>query len=308
VFLSGTGGGSVHRARRRPVADRATETALTVDDVHVSFGGVSALDGAGVRVRAGEVVGIIGPNGAGKTTLFDVISGYVRPDSGTVRIDAVEVGGLGPDARARLGLARSFQNARLFPSITVREVIAVALERHLANRSTLAEAAWLPRARRSERRAARRVEWLIDLLNLEDYADKFVGELSTGSRRMVDLACIMATEPRILLLDEPSSGLAQAEIEALGPVVRRLVADTGCGVLLIEHDIPLVTGVADRLVAMEAGRAIADGSPDEVVTHPRVIAAYLGASRSVISRSGALFHDVLAAAGIPTTDLTQEAD
>ena len=230
--------------------------------------------------------------------MFDVISGYIEPLRGTVAIAGVDAAGLGPDARARLGLGRSFQNARLFPALTVRENIAVALEQRLATRSVIGAAAWLPAVRKAERRASRRVEYLIGLMNLDAYATKFVSELSTGSRRMVDMACIMASEPKVLLLDEPSSGLAQSEVEVLGPVVRRLAKETGCGVLVIEHDIPLITALADRLVAMELGAVLLEGDPQEVVEHERVVQAYLGASQAVIARSGSTLATALAAAGI----------
>ena len=289
VFLSGTGGSGGQPARvRRRVGEEEVERVLDVANVDVAYGGVKALDGASLEVDAGQIVGIIGPNGAGKTTLLDVISGFVKPDAGEITIAGTDATGLSPDARARLGLARSFQNARLFGSLTVRETLAVALERKLDTRSAALAAVWAPQVRRSERRVRRRVEWLIDAFALEAFADKFVTELSTGSRRIVDLACIAAVEPKLLLLDEPSSGLAQAESEALAPVVRRLVRDTGCGVVVIEHDIPLITSLADRLVAMELGTPIIAGDPHEVVAHPRVVEAYLGADRSVIERSGPL--------------------
>jgi ABC-type branched-subunit amino acid transport system ATPase component/MFS family permease len=261
VFLAGAeaGGGSAGGfiasggMLKRGGPEQAPEQVLAVSGVRVRFGGHQALDDAHVEVESGEVVGITGPNGAGKTTLFDVISGYVTADEGLVVIAGTDATGLGPDARARLGLARSFQSARLFPALTVRENVKVALEQRLHSRSILAAAAWLPAVRRSERRASRRVEYLLDLLHLDRYATKFVNELSTGSRRMVDMACVMASEPRLLLLDEPSSGLAQAEVEVLGPVVRRLARDSGCGVLVIEHDKNLIEALSDRLVSMELG-------------------------------------------------------
>jgi ABC-type branched-subunit amino acid transport system ATPase component/predicted MFS family arabinose efflux permease len=306
VFLAGGGGSaSPARARRRPARDGEADRVLDAADIHVQFGGVRALDGAGVTVDAGQIVGIIGPNGAGKTTLFDVISGFVKPIEGRVAIGGVDALPLRPDARARLGLARSFQNARLFPSMTVRENIAVALETQLAVRSTVLSAIWAPAVRRSERRIRRRVEYLIGLFGLEPFADKFVSELSTGTRRIVDIACITATEPKLLLLDEPSSGLAQAETEALGPVVRRLARDTGCGVLVIEHDLPLITSLADRLLAMELGRPIMEGLPEDVVSHPTVVEAYLGADPAVIERSGPLTA-ALQSAGLVTS--TTEKD
>jgi ABC-type branched-subunit amino acid transport system ATPase component/MFS family permease len=305
VFLAGAGGGAGARIAAGSALKRTGQPAppsrvLEAEGISVRFGGHQALQAANARVDSSEVVGIIGPNGAGKTTLFDVISGYVDHDDGTVAIAGQDVAGLGPDARARLGLARSFQNARLFPALTVRDNIAVALEQRLDTRSTLAAATWLPIVRRSERRASRRVEYLLDLLNLESYATKFVNELSTGSRRMVDMACVMATEPKLLLLDEPSSGLAQAEVEVLGPVVRRLAKETGCGVLVIEHDMALITALSDRLIAMELGTTLLEGEPAEVVADPRVVQAYLGASEAAIGRSGHGLAEALLVAGVVT--------
>jgi ABC-type branched-subunit amino acid transport system ATPase component/predicted MFS family arabinose efflux permease len=278
-------GGAV-TARRAVVDDDAGRLAL--EGVDLSYGGHGVLDQISFALDPGRICGVIGPNGAGKTSLLDVISGYVRADAGRVLLGTADVSGLPPDARARLGLTRSFQNARLFTYLTVRENIAVALEQHVKVRSATAAALWLPAVRRSEARVRRRVEWLIELLHLEAYADKFVNELSVGTRRMVDMACIMAAEPKVLLLDEPSSGVAQAEIEVFAPVVQRLARDTGCSILVIEHDLPLVTAMSDRLLVIELGRLIADGEPREVLDRPEVIAAYLaGADPSTIHRSGA---------------------
>jgi ABC-type branched-subunit amino acid transport system ATPase component/MFS family permease len=293
VFLGGTGATAVTAGPKPALArsvnaegEDAVAAALEVAGVAVSFGGVSALRGVSLSVAPSEVLGVIGPNGAGKTTLFDIVSGFVLPDEGAVSVAGVDVTAMAPDARARLGLARSFQNARLFPSLTVREAIATALERHLSSRSTALAAAWAGPARKSERRARRRVAQLVELLSLGAYADKFVGELSTGTRRMVELACLTAAEPAVLLLDEPSSGLAQAEVEALGPVVQRLARELGAGVVMIEHDLPLVAAASDRMLALELGQVLVEGEPDEVVTHPKVVASYLSASDSVIERSG----------------------
>ena len=300
VFLGGTGATAAGFVSSRSAADvvEGSGPVLSVSSISVAFGGRDVLLDASVDVEAGEVVGVIGPNGAGKTTLFDVISGYVASAAGDVHVAGTDCRGLGPDARAQLGLVRSFQNARLFPALTVRENIAVALERRLAVRSAVASALWLPPVQRSERRIRRRVDYLLDLMHLTGSADKFVRELSTGTRRTVDVACIMAAEPKALLLDEPSSGLAQSEVELLAPVIRRLAKETGCGVLVIEHDIPLVTAVADRLVVMQLGRTILDGPPADVVRHPEVIRAYLGASEASIARSGPLMESALAAAQI----------
>jgi ABC-type branched-subunit amino acid transport system ATPase component/predicted MFS family arabinose efflux permease len=279
VFLGAAARGS------RVVKQRdVTAPTLEVAGIGVRFGGITALDDVGLSVQPGQVVGIIGPNGAGKTTLFDVLSGFVRPTSGTVSLAGTDISALSPDARARLGLGRSFQNARLFPTLTVRENIAVALERRTV-RSAVLGALWAPQVRSSERRIARQVDRLVELLGLEDYATSVVGELSTGSRRAVDVACIIALEPSVLLLDEPSSGLAQAETEALGPLLSRIVRETGCGMLVIEHDLALVTSLADELIAMDSGRVVLQGAPDTVLNDPRVLSSYLAASGS---RSGLL--------------------
>jgi branched-chain amino acid transport system ATP-binding protein len=300
VFLgTGAGGFTSLGTARPPAYDEEIERVLDVADVSLSYGGVRALDGVSLHVEAGEIVGIVGPNGAGKTSLFDVISGFGPMHGGTVAIGGVDASGLSPDARAKLGLARSFQDTRLFPSLTVRETIAVALTRRLKARNSLLAATWAPAMRKSERRAARRVESLIDLLNLGAFADKFVNELSTGSRRVVDLACVLATDPKILLLDEPSSGMAQGEIEMLGPMVQRLAREAQCGVLVIEHDMPLISEMSDRLIAMELGRVLLDGPPADVLDDPRVKSAYLSASDAVINRSGELFQRAVAALDLP---------
>jgi branched-chain amino acid transport system ATP-binding protein len=286
VFMGGASGGT-RAAVRKHVVQTTTTPALEVRDLAVSFGGVTALRGVDLTVWPGEVVGVIGPNGAGKTTLFDLVSGFTTPDRGAVLIAGADVTAAPPDARARAGLGRSFQSARLFPALTVRENIAVALERK-AVRNPLLAAVWAPQVRASERRISRRVDRLVDLMGLGAYADATLAELSTGSRRAVDVACILASEPSLLLLDEPSSGLAQAETEALAPLLQRIVRETGCGMVVIEHDLPLVTGLSDRMMAMEAGAVLVTGTPTEVRSDPRVLASYLAASDDVVQRSGRL--------------------
>ncbi|HVE92493.1 MAG TPA: MFS transporter [Actinomycetota bacterium] len=256
----------------------APDHVLSAEDLRVSFGGVAALGGVSIGVAREEIVGIIGPNGAGKTTLFDVLTGFVLPDSGRVVLDSHDVTALPPDARARLGLGRSFQNPRLFPTLTVRENLAMSLQRHTPGPNPVAAAAWLRTSRRSERTTARRVEELLGAFGLRPFADLFASELSIGTRRTVELACQAGAEPSVLLLDEPSSGLAQAETAELGPVLRRLVRETGCGLVVVEHDVPLVSSVADRLVAMELGQVVAQGEPDDVLSHPEVVRSYLAAS------------------------------
>ena len=299
VFLKGAnaagglGGGDPYRRpavpkAREPEPEAVKETVLVVKDVHKAFGGVRAINGIDVTLEEGTILGIIGPNGAGKTTLFDLISGFITPDQGAVELFGEDVTQLGPDVRARLGLQRSFQDARLFPALTVAENLAVALERHIEVRSATLAALGLPSVKKSERKIAERVDRLIAQTNLGDYRNKFVGELSTGSRRIVDLACVLAADPKIILLDEPSSGVAQRETEELGPLLSRIRFETGCAMLLIEHDMSLITGVSDELLALELGRNVVRGLPGDVIENSQVVASYLGTSQDAINRSGDL--------------------
>jgi branched-chain amino acid transport system ATP-binding protein len=228
------------------------------------FGGVVAVDHVDLEVGPGEIVGLVGQNGAGKTTIVDCISGFHQIDGGVVRFRGRDVSGWAPHERARARLGRSFQEARLFPSLTVAETIAVACERQAASRSLVADAFRQPASYESELLTAARVQELIGLLGLVDHRDKLTSELSTGTRRIVELACLMAEEPVLLLLDEPSAGVAQRETEALGPLLRRIRDVTGVAMIVIEHDMPLLSGLCERLVALELGAVIATGTPDEV--------------------------------------------
>jgi branched-chain amino acid transport system ATP-binding protein len=237
-------------------------------------------------LRQGEILGLIGQNGAGKTTLFDCISGFLPTDAGTVTLRGRDVSRWAPHERARGGLGRSFQEALLYPSLTTWETIAVAFERHVASKDMVAAALRLPASYESEADVAARVEALIELMGLGAFRDKLLGELSSGSRRIVELACILAQDPTVVLLDEPSAGVAQRETEALGPLLRRVQAHTGCSMLVIEHDMPLIAAVSDEVIALELGRVIARGSTAEVLEHPRVVESYLGASAAAVHRSG----------------------
>ncbi|MBW3665073.1 MAG: MFS transporter [Actinobacteria bacterium] len=298
VFLAGArvttaGNGDGDQARVRLDPDATTEivgtsdgAALGVFDLTRTFGGIRAVDGATLTVGRGEILGIIGPNGAGKTTLFDVISGFLRPDEGRVVFGERDITDLSPHKRARLGLGRSFQDARLAPSLTVAENLALGLERHLVHRDHVAAAFGLPGAADQEIDVAWSVHDLVELLGLGAYRNKFVRELSTGTRRIVDLGMVMAHDPEVLLLDEPSSGIAQREAEALVPLLKRLRDEVGCALLVIEHDMSLITSLSDRMIAMELGRLIAEGSPAEVTTDERVVASYLGGNLAAIRRSG----------------------
>jgi ABC-type branched-subunit amino acid transport system ATPase component len=282
--------GNAQRASKRAPKSGKTpkDVVLSVKGVSVSFGGVVAVDDVSFDVNRGEVLGLIGPNGAGKTTLFDAICGFVTHQHGTITLGEKDITGFPPAERSRVGLGRSFQDAKLFSSLTVAETLACALERKVKTQGPISTVLGLPWVWTAEREVTKRVEELIDLLHLSAFHDKFISELSTGSRRIVDLACVLAHEPTVLLLDEPSSGIAQRETEALGPLLRRVQKATGCTMLLVEHDMPLVTGVADELIALETGRIIARGTPKQVTNDHRVIEAYLGTDQRVVGRSGAI--------------------
>ncbi len=264
------------------------EVALATEDLSVRFGGIHAVDGVTLEVARGEVVGVIGPNGAGKTTLFDLISGFTASDGGRVVVSGRDVTHLTASGRARAGLGRSFQDARLWPALTVEETIAVSLDRWVEVRDPFSAALHLPASFDSEEKVRERVDSLMELLGLEGFRSKFVRELSTGSRRIVDLACVVAHRPTVILLDEPSSGIAQRETEALAPLLRRIAEEVGAAVVVIEHDMPLITAVSDRLVAMDQGAVIAVGDPQDVLHDTAVVASYLGTTESVIARSGEL--------------------
>lgn len=261
---------------------------LEVKGLSRSYGGIKALTDVSFELKEGESLGLIGPNGAGKTTLLDLISGYQIPDAGTVIFDGKDITNLRPDERSNLRLIRRFQDAKLFPSLTVFENLLMALDRKLDIRNMALTAMQVPQVRASERRIRLRAERLIDLLELGAFRDKFVKELSTGLRRIVDLACVLAAEPKVLLLDEPSSGIAQAEAEGLAPLLRRVRFETGCSMLVIEHDMPLISAISDELIALEQGRFLMRGTPTEVLDDERVIESYLGTSQEVVNRSGAI--------------------
>jgi ABC-type branched-subunit amino acid transport system ATPase component/predicted MFS family arabinose efflux permease len=267
-----------------------TPVRLELHGVSKRFGGLAALTDVTFDAHAGEIVGFMGPNGAGKTTLFDVISGFLAPDRGTIAIGegdaAVDVTRLSAAGRAKIGLGRSFQDGRLFSSLTVKESIALAFERHVRNRDPISAALHLPTVHKSEHAIDIRVEELLEMLGITDFRDKLVRELSTGSRRIVDLACILAHGPSVLLLDEPSSGIAQREAEALGPLLLKVRERTGATLLVIEHDVPLLLGIADRVIALDLGEVVAIGEPQEVVHDEQVVHSYLGTAGTAVGRSG----------------------
>jgi ABC-type branched-subunit amino acid transport system ATPase component len=264
-----------------------TATILETRGLVKRFGGITAVNGVDLRLHEQQVLGLVGQNGAGKTTLFDIISGFLEADEGQILYRGVEITDWPAHERARNRLGRSFQDARLYPMLTVAETITVSLERHLGSRDIVAAAMRLPASLESELIAAERVDELTELMGLGGYRDTLVGELSTGTRRVVELACILAQDPSVLLLDEPSGGVAQKETEALGPLLKRVQSVTGCAIMVIEHDMPLLRSICDEMYALELGGVIAQGTPDHVLNHPRVIESYLGTDDAAINRSGA---------------------
>jgi branched-chain amino acid transport system ATP-binding protein len=259
--------------------------ALAARGVSIAYDGLQVLADVSIDVQPGEIVGVIGPNGAGKTTLFDCLSGFVTCE-GRVWVTGTEVTGLAPHRRAKAGLGRSFQDARLYHSLTVLDTLRVAAELHVHHAPVAAAMAGLPGARRAEHDATQLANTQVEALGLGPYRDKLVRELSTGTRRIVDLACLLLQRPAVVLLDEPSSGIAQREVEALRPLLLRVRDETGCAVVLIEHDMPLLLGLAERVYALETGVVIAEGAPNDVVHDPEVIRSYLGADSVAITRSG----------------------
>jgi ABC-type branched-subunit amino acid transport system ATPase component len=258
---------------------------LRVEGLSVRYGGVQALDGVTFRAEPGEIVGLIGANGSGKTTTLDVISGLVHPQAGTVRLDGVDLGEYLPEERLHVGMVRSFQDCRLYPELTVLDVLLLSEDaRHEVQ--VIPTTLRLPWARRAERRKLEAVDRVIAAFGLERFRQHRTAELSTGTRRVVDLASIVLARPRLLLLDEPTAGIAQREAEAFIPLLRRLHQVANTTIVLVEHDVPLVFELCSTVVVMELGQVVAAGPPEQVRADPRALAAYLGASDEALMASG----------------------
>jgi len=249
------------------------QSGLLVDGIEVRYGGLVAVQGVSLQAPEGRITGLIGPNGAGKTTIFNALSGLLQPYAGSIALFGADIVHQSPAARAQRGLGRTFQRMELFDSLTVFDNVALGREAGLAGRNPLRHLIGKPGDRGSAEEAARNA---LELCGLDDLAGRRAGSLSTGQRRLVELARTVAGNFRILLLDEPSSGLDATETKRFGEILRRIVTDTGAGILLVEHDMALVMEVCQYLYVIDFGRPIFEGTPAEVASSDIVRSAYLG--------------------------------
>jgi branched-chain amino acid transport system ATP-binding protein len=250
-------------------------TFFSAEDISIRFGGIRAVDAVSFEVQRGEVFSIIGPNGAGKTTIFNLISRIYRPTSGRLILEDQDITEMPAHRIASLGIARTFQNIELFPQATLLQNLLIGRHCH-AHTGILEQLLFLPTARRDELAHREKVEDVIAFLSLERYRDTLIANLPYGVRKVVELGRALCIEPKLLLLDEPSSGLNVEETEGMGFWIEDIKKDLGITVIMVEHDMNLVRQVSDRVMALNYGKVIALGTPQEVQAHPEVVRAYIG--------------------------------
>lgn len=248
---------------------------LEVDHITLKFGGLVAVDNVTINVEKGEVFALVGPNGAGKSTVFNLISRFYDPFKGGIRFEGKDLMRYGSDQVSSLGIARTFQNIELFEHASVLQNLLVGRHRH-RNTSLLSEILFTPSAHREEVKHREKVEEVIDFLDLQAYRDKMISGLPYGVRKVVELGRALASEPQLLLLDEPASGLSVEETQDMAFWIEDIQKQMGITVLMVEHDMGLVSAVSDRVLALSDGKELATGTPSEVQSHPAVIEAYLG--------------------------------
>ncbi|MDL1901402.1 ABC transporter ATP-binding protein [Anaerolineae bacterium CFX9] len=248
---------------------------LEIDDISLSFGGIRALRNISFNVRRGEIFAVIGPNGAGKTSLINSINGFYRPQSGAIRLDGKDILPLPPYKRAGLGISRTFQNIALYTNMTALDNMMAARHIHMKSNMLTGAIFWGP-TRREEIEHRRRVEEIIDFLEMENIRKTIVGNLSYGLRKRVELGRALALEPTLLLLDEPMAGMNVEEKEDMARFILDIHERQGMTIVLIEHDMGLVMDISHRVVALDFGEKIAEGTPDEIKRNEKVIKAYLG--------------------------------
>jgi branched-chain amino acid transport system ATP-binding protein len=250
------------------------EAALAISGLSKSFGGISAISDVSLTVPNGSLTAVIGPNGAGKTTLFNLVTNLYAADHGEILFHGQSIRGRSPGAIAAMGLIRTFQSARIFPGMTGRENALVGAHLHL-HAPTWKHMLWLGSARREERALSAKADALLDLVGLGAFRDAPATDLPMGAQKLLEVVRALMAEPRLLLLDEPAAGLNDAETEELAELLRA-VRDSGVTVIVVEHNMSLVMGVADQVVVLDAGAIVAAGSPREIQQDERVIAAYVG--------------------------------
>lgn len=252
-----------------------SKNVLEINNLSISFGGLKAVDDVSFNLKNGELLGLIGPNGAGKTTLFNMLSGVYTPTSGEIILDGELVNGNRPDKLSKLGVARTFQNIRLFDNLTVLDNVKLAMNQYMEY-GILTGMFRLPKYWKEENAASDQAKEILRLFDLEKYFRAFAGSLPYGAQRKLEIARAMATYPKVLLLDEPAAGMNESETKDLMDSIRIIREKTGVSILLIEHDMNLVLGISEKLIVLNYGEILAEGNPHEVISNKEVVKAYLG--------------------------------